>query len=422
MLETEPARRGPDRRIDRRLTFAGLAIAIAFLIAAVVSLALPAAMRLGTWLPLHLALAGGAGTAIAAMVPFFAAALAVAQPAGAVLRGGSIGLVAAGGMLAALGRAAGMPELAALGAWLDVVGFAGVGLATAWPLRRAGGPRRPLTEAAYLVALANVVMGVTLAGLMLGGADAVADNWAALKPAHGWLNVFGFVCLVIAGTLVHFAPTVAGSRIRRRRSGVVAVAGLAAGVPLVALGYAAALGPVAQLGALSALGGAVALVVHGMQAHRDRAGWSTERAWHALTGISLLLAPAWLVVGVAMAASGIVVHGVDPVGWKLDQLLPPIVLGFVGQVLVGALSFLVPAVSPGSPERHARQRRRLGALSVARMIALNVGVALATLGTVVGRPVSGIPDALAVGGLVVALVSMAATLALLSLAVAERDG
>ncbi|HEX2625801.1 MAG TPA: hypothetical protein VHL56_02715, partial [Candidatus Limnocylindrales bacterium] len=94
VLETEPARRGPDRATDRRLTLSGLAVALAFLAAAGASLAVPPDSRLGLWLPVHLALAGAAATAIASMLPFFVAALAVGRPAPPILRGMSILLVA----------------------------------------------------------------------------------------------------------------------------------------------------------------------------------------------------------------------------------------------------------------------------------------------------------------------------------------
>lgn len=419
VLDIEPPRRGPDRRVDRRLTYLGLATAIAFLAMAVGSLLLPAGTRLGIWLPLHLALAGGAGTAIAAMVPFFAATLAVAPPASWLLRGGSIGLVAAGAILAAAGRADGVPDLAALGAWLFVAGFAGVALATMWSLRHAGGPRRPLTEAAYLLAVANVLVGVSIAGLLLAGAPDVGSRWAALKPAHGWLNVFGFVCLVIAGTLIHFAPTVAGSRIRRRPSGLLAVAGLAVGAPLVALGYATGGTVVAQLGGLATLAGAAALAVHGWQAHRDRAGWTTERAWHVFTGGSLLLAPVWLVVAATAAVARLVAHGVEAESWRFTELLGPLVLGVIAQVLVGALGFLVPALSPGSPERHAHQRRRLGRFAAARMVALNVGAGLLTVSGFLPDANDPIAAAVLAGGLILALGSLAATLLLLAGALAD---
>ncbi|MEO8208759.1 MAG: hypothetical protein ABI598_06960, partial [Chloroflexota bacterium] len=48
---------GISRSQDRRIAFAGLAVAGAFLAFAAASLLLPSATRLGTWLPVHLALA-----------------------------------------------------------------------------------------------------------------------------------------------------------------------------------------------------------------------------------------------------------------------------------------------------------------------------------------------------------------------------
>ena len=69
-----------DRTDDRRVTIAAIGTAIAFLLAAVLAAGLPEAPGLGAWLPLHLALAGGAGSAIAGVMPFFTAAITVAPP------------------------------------------------------------------------------------------------------------------------------------------------------------------------------------------------------------------------------------------------------------------------------------------------------------------------------------------------------
>jgi hypothetical protein len=150
VLATEPTRKGPDRGRDRRLAYLGLAMAMGFIAAAVASLALPADLRLGWWLPLHLALAGAAGTAIAAMVPFFVAALAVATPAPPALRAAGIALVSIGAAVAAIARVAGGAELggnlaAAGGGAMYVAGIVAVGLSAGLPLRRAGGTRRPAT-------------------------------------------------------------------------------------------------------------------------------------------------------------------------------------------------------------------------------------------------------------------------------------
>ena len=421
VIETDPPRRGPDRRADRQITYAGLALAVGFLVAALVSLAVPAAARLGSWLPLHLVLAGAVGTAIAAMLPFFVAALSVAPPAGAWLRMGSLVLVAGGATAGVLGRlpaAAGAEGLAVAGAAAYVAGMAAVGLAAVLPLRRASGSRRPLTELAYLIALLDVMAGVSLVAVFLAADPGVTGHWASLRVAHAWLNVLGFVTLVVAGTLVHFAPTVAGSRIRRRRSGVAAVVLLAAAAPAVAIGYAAgpggAAGLLVQLGAGAAIAGAAALVAHGLQARRDRAGWTTDLDWHRFTGGSLLLAPAWLLVGAVIAAAGILEYGADPQGWRLDRVGAPLVLGFVVQVLLGSMSHLLPAVGPGTPEAHATQRRSLGRGASARLAAWNAGVAILTIGLVGGQ------GALGLAGLGLALASGAATLLLLILALRTR--
>ena len=64
-----------------------------FLVAAAVAVLAGAAGAavLAPWLPLHLALAGGASTAIAGVMPFFVAALAASPPASARLRGSPSG-------------------------------------------------------------------------------------------------------------------------------------------------------------------------------------------------------------------------------------------------------------------------------------------------------------------------------------------
>ena len=83
-------------------------------------------------------------------------------------------------------------------------------------------------DSAYAAALADVAVGVAIAtadGRRLGAASIGA--WAALKPAHAWLNVFGFLSIVVAATLVHLAPTVVGARIQPRRSATIALVGLA---------------------------------------------------------------------------------------------------------------------------------------------------------------------------------------------------
>src|SRR5512143_3147343 len=65
---------------DRAITSAGVLLAAGFLGLAAVS-AVRAAQGGTIWLPLHMALAGAAGTAIAAVLPFFTTTLGKVAPA-----------------------------------------------------------------------------------------------------------------------------------------------------------------------------------------------------------------------------------------------------------------------------------------------------------------------------------------------------
>src|SRR6187200_2700111 len=78
-----PFRPGPRRADDRRIAVASVVLAAAFLaLAALAAVARPLlGPSVSPWLPLHLALAGGATVAIAGVMPFFVAALAAGHPA-----------------------------------------------------------------------------------------------------------------------------------------------------------------------------------------------------------------------------------------------------------------------------------------------------------------------------------------------------
>jgi nitrite reductase (NO-forming) len=265
-----------------------------------------------------------------------------------------------------------------------LVGLALVAAAAFWPLRRALAPRLRVIGGAYAVALAQVAVGAALATALLAGFAPVADRWALLKPAHAWLNVFGFLSVVIATSLVHLAPTVAGSRIRPRTSALLAVVALATGPPIVALGFAFGSDIVTRLGAATELLGAVALVVHAIVVRRDRGPWTTDPGWRRLTGWSLTAAPAWFVVAIALAAGRIVWLGADPAAWSIELLAAPLVLGWLIQVLIGSWTHLVPSIGPGDQATHARQRTILGHGAAPRLVLLNGGVALLTLGVLAG--------------------------------------
>ncbi|MDH4141394.1 MAG: hypothetical protein OEV61_02175 [Chloroflexota bacterium] len=399
-------RRTHSRTDDRRITFAGLAVSALLLGAAAATLVAPDGARRGLWLPLHLALAGAAGTAIASALPFFTAALAVAPPAGRPTRILAIGGIAGGALVVSGGVAAGAPAVAVGGGLTYLVGLAAVAVAAFGPLRGALGPRRELVTRAYAVAIGCVATGVILSTAYLSGLAVVVERWALLKPAHAWLNVVGFLSLVVAATLIHLAPTVAGARMQPRASARVAISGIAAGPPTLAIGLALALDYLVRLGAALTMAGALALVIHGFVVRTERGRWTTDPAWHRLTSGSLLLAPIWFAIGVSVAAAPFLRSGADPLAWDVAAVSPALAIGWIAQVLVGAWSHLLPAIGPGDPLAHRRQRRILGTAATGRLVALNAGVGLAMIGSFAAAPVvEAFGAILAAGSVLAALIA-----------------
>ena len=376
-----PTGRPIDRSAERRIVVAGILLAAGFLVAAAASLSLPATTTRGIWLPLHLALAGAATTAIAAVMPFFAAAFAAAPPADARLRAASIAAVAAGAAIVAAGVAAPTNGVAVAGGATFLAGVAGIAAATAAPLRGALGPGRGLVTRAYLVALGQLGVGVLLGSLFLAGWEPMVGAWIGGRSAHAWLNLVGFVSLVIATTLLHFFPTVAGARIGGGLSPRIAVYGLAVGPPLVAAGSLVASDVVVRAGALTVGTGAAGLTVYAVSAWRRRSRWTTDHGWHRFAMVGLAGAIAWFDIGIAIAAGRVLILGAAPAAWSTALVVGPLVVGWVATTIVASATHLLPAVGPGGPADHARQRRLLGSVAVSRLVTLNGGVAALTVGT-----------------------------------------
>lgn len=403
-----PGSRTIRRGDDRRAALGGVLIAAGFLLAGAVSAGLGIANGSGsTWPSLHLVLAGAAGTAIASVLPFFTAALTQVAPAARGIRIGAIGLVAGGSLAVVMGVSGGNGGVAVLGGCAYLGGLGLTAVAVFLPLRGALGHRSGLVLWAYGVALTQVAVGVGLATALVAGWGPVASNWASLKPAHAWLNVFGFLSLVVAATLLHLAPTVAGTRIRKRQTGKVALVGLMAGAPLVAIGLAGGWDAVARIGAVSELVGSAALVAHAIEVQRDRGRWTSDQAWHRFTSLSLLAAPVWFLVATSIAAGGVLRLGAATAAWSVAAIGVPLVLGWIAQVLMGAWTHLVPAIGPGDPVAHAAQRRRLGRWGTARVASWNGGVLMLTAGSLADI------DAIAAVGAVVLAADLIVALLLL---------
>lgn len=418
-----------DRGLDRRITVRGGVVAAAFMLAALASLALPQDARRGIWLPLHLAFAGGASLAIAAVLPFFATTLAGAPPASPVLRAAAIVLVVGGALAAIVGYPSGVLPVAAAGAASFAAGICLVGAAAFVPLaaRRRAVPRLIVTG--YAVALADVVAGVLLVATYLAGWPPLVAAWEAGKAAHAWLNLLGFVSLTIAATLVHLLPTVLGTRIATRPSARLAVAALVVAAPLVASAMLLAAGPasetgtaahgiadlLARAGGLALIGAALGLAVFACLTWRARARWTTDAGWHRWIVGALGSAVAWFLVAALLAGGPVVLLGADPAAWSISMVGPALVGGWLSLAIVGALAHLLPSIGPGGPVRHARQRAILAKASGTRLALLDAGVAAGVAGAATGA------GDLLLAGTVAGGVGLSATIALVAAAILVRD-
>jgi hypothetical protein len=346
------------------------------------------------WLPLHFALAGGASTAISGVMPFFVAALSAGRPAAARLRAAAVALVAVGaGLVATHGLApalsVGVP-VSAIGGVLYLAGIACTAACVRAPGRGGLMARRPIVTAGYLLALANVGVGATLGTLVLLGWEPVVSRLVAVRAAHAWTNLIGFVSLMILATLLHFLPTVLGTRIVPRRSASVAVLGVALGSPLVVAGLLTGVGVIAGGGAVLTLAGVAGLVVEARAVRASRGRWTTDAGWHQMASVGLVSGVVWFSVGAGMASALMVAHAAGLVGddlaWRSALVAGPLAVGWVVQVLVASWTHLLPSIGPGGPAEHAVQRQLLGRAAAPRLVALNVGAALLAFGWPTGLP------------------------------------
>lgn len=394
--------RGLDERGVLRI---GLLLTAGFVAAAMVAFALPA-VRSGHWAGLHLALAGAALVAVGTFMPHFGVTLAGASAESPWLRLAGVLTLALGAVMSVAGVLIGAAAVAVGGASLLWLGLAVTAWTTLRPSRRPLARRHPIAQAAYAVALLQVAVGIGLPVLLLVGWEPAVVGWSRLKPAHVWLNLFGFVSLTISTTLVYLYPTIVGARIRPQLSLVAMIGGGMIGPPLVAGGAAFGVYGLAVAGAALTACGALGQLAYALDVWRRRGRWTTDPGWHRLTTGHLSAAMVWYLVAVAAAMIGIVRDGPAPSGWSLGALAIPLVAGWAMQVLVGAWTHLLPAVGSVHPGGRARQRTLLGLAARPRLLIWNAGVLLGWLGLATNSLALALIGVVAFGGVALFAVSL----------------
>lgn len=346
-----------------------MTLARGWLTLAAVSLFLPERLRIGLWLPLHLALAGAISTAISGAMQNFVLALTASPAPPAWLVRLQLGLVTVGAGAIAVGRVAGSEPATALGGALFVLGVALLGAIVLRARRRSLHGRHRLPIAMYLGAILAMLVGGTLGALV--GSNAVGGElWLGLRQAHAAVNLLGWVSLTIGGTLVTFLPTVLRVRMPVWHGWTTAGA-LALGLVGIGVGLGADVRPVAALGGALYAAGALGLAGMVLRVLRVPRTWPVPVAAQ-----HLLAAAAWFEIGavalaVALARGGFLAFR--------EPYLAIFVVGWALQTLLGAWLFLLPMNRPGHPDE---RRRQLAAAEVGgplQLAAYNVGTALLAL-------------------------------------------
>jgi hypothetical protein len=359
------------------------------------------------WLLIHLLLAGAATNAILIWSTHFTdAVLRTRDDAGRRAEGARLFLLNLGVLGVLVGGTLDAGWWGVAGAATAFVAVLAHLLALAGRLRRALPARFGITVRYYLSATVALLLGIP-AGAWLLVLDEDAQPRLVLFHAH--VNLLGWVLLTVLGTLLTLWPTVLRTRMAdgaTRASGralPVCLAGLVA----VATGVLAWWPVLATVGLGLLAGGVLMVALPGVAEARARPPVSFA-AW------SIAASVAWLLVALAVDAQ-VVLTAADPraAADGLDLVLPPLLVGFVAQVLVGALAYLLPMVLGGGPTPVRARTARLDRYGRQRVVVTNVALA-ATLAPV--------PVAVRVAGAVLILLMLAAFVVPALRMVMARDG
>ncbi|SNU02546.1 nitrite reductase (NO-forming) [Ruaniaceae bacterium KH17] len=361
------------------------------------------------WLMIHLLFLGAITHAILTWSQYFSYALLRSRATVSERRAQNARLLLAnGGAALAL---IGVP----LAIWpLTIAGAAALIAAVAWHgvsiFRRARtslAGKFSRTVYYYVAAAAILVIGAGI-GAWMGGGDA-PDTFVV---SHALLNVLGWVGLTVSGTVVTLWPTILRTRADERShiGAARALPLLSISVVVAALGAAVNVLPLLALGLFGYLAG---LGVIGISLWRAALG-ATPKSFSALSvGIALL----WWAGSVAVIAVGTIVtfaNGSDLAAVRelMDAVVPYLAAGFATQILLGALSYLIPVVLGGGPAAV-----RTGSTVFDRAGTLRVAVANTAL-IVCALPVTSLMRVVAS---VIYLVAMASFLLVMALAMAAQS-
>lgn len=393
---------GPRRSRFRVLT----AVIAGYLLAAALTVPVAEIAPRHGWIALHLLLLGAATNAIVVFGRHFAQALLHTRGGSERAAAVRLGVLNTGVVAVLVGVSWPQPVAVAGGAGLVTVAVLAHVVALVRMDRAAVLAGRLRVVVRYHVAAGLALVAGALIGAMLGtgwGSSSVPHT--ALHLAHVHLNLLGWVGLTVLGTAFMLWPAVLRTRMAddaplvARRVLVVAITA----VVLTAGGFLAQRPVVAGAGLLAYAAAVAWSLVPAVRAARRKPPRSAA-------AVQLAAATGWLLVALVVDAVA-ALRGPAAALEALSTLVPLLGLGFVAQVLVAALTFLVPVTVGGGPAGNRHLTAVLETWWPARVALTNAGVLLLAL------PLSMAATAF---GWAIGLVGLASFVPLLVLVLAQR--
>ena len=254
-----------------------------------------------------------------------------------------------------------------------VIGALVIGAMVAWhgiylmgQVRRALPSRFGVTIRFYIVAALLLPLGALL-GAMVAYPSLNGTLHSQFLLAHEAVNVLGFVGITVVGTLVTFWPTMLRTKMvdKALAHSVRALYLMCGGVALTLVGALFGLRPVAVAGLVVYLLGL--LLVAGVMVRTLR----TKRP-NEYPPMSVGMGFLWLIVGVA--ATAYMVATVPFAQLDMRAVTPVFVVGFLLQLLLGAMSYLLPQRMGGGPAVVRASNKEFSRFAAARVTAVNLAL------------------------------------------------
>lgn len=328
------------------------------------------------WLMIHLVLLGSVSHAILVWSQHFSYALLHVPASERDLKAQNLRLIGfnAGVVVVVVGILSSLWQITLVGACLVVAAVVWHAASLLGRFRRAIGVRFAVSLWYYIAASAALPIGATLGVLLAHGFSDPAHG--QMKVSHALINVLGWVGLTVLGTLVTLWPTMLRTKMRpeivlaSRRALWVFVAALS--VTALGAGFGVLLAVV--VGLVFYLAGVVWLGV-------VFARTAAQRPPVAFCTLSVGAAYLWLVGCLVVLVVGFT-RGAAAGSWTLayssfTTIAPFLVAGFAVQVLIGALSYLIPVIVSQGPASSRAANTEMDRGGVFRIVMANLALLLA---------------------------------------------